>query len=36
MFSSNNNTEVVRNGNIHIFFVGVYTTKDKKKRNKRK
>lgn len=32
MFSNNNNsTEVGRNGNIHIFFVGVYTRKKKKR-----
>lgn len=37
MFSNNkNNTEIDRNGNIHIFFVGVYTRKKKKKRTKRK
>lgn len=34
MFSSNNNTEVGRNGNIHIYFVGVYTRKEKKEDQK--
>lgn len=37
MFSNNNNdTEVGRNGNIEIYFVGVYTRKKKKKRTKMK
>lgn len=35
MFSSNNNIEVGRNGNIHIFFVGVYTRKEKTKEDQK-
>lgn len=36
MFSNENNTEVGGNGNIHIYFVDVYTRKKKEKRTKRK
>lgn len=36
MFSNNNNnTEVDRNGNIHIFFVDVYTRKEKTKEDQK-
>lgn len=34
LFSSNNNIEVGRNGNIHIYFVRVYTRKEKKEDQK--